>query len=81
MSRASKAALGVSVLLTACIVTGVHLRQARDRQRLRQGVVRDLERQERKREKLRSLEEQIALTRELEAERRAAAAAAAEHRS
>lgn len=50
-------------------------------QRLREGVVRDLERLERKKENLRLLEEQILLTRELEAERdlrEAAAASAAE---
>lgn len=38
-------------------------------QRLREGVVRDLERLERKRENLRALEEQIQLTRELVTER------------
>lgn len=38
-------------------------------QRLREGVLRDLERVERKRENLRVLEEQIQLTRELVAER------------
>lgn len=38
-------------------------------QRLREGVLRDLERVERKRENLRVLEEQIQLTKELLAER------------
>lgn len=32
MSRASKVALGLSVLLTAATVAGVHLRQRQDRQ-------------------------------------------------
>lgn len=40
------------------------------RQRLRQGVVRDLERLERKEQNLRLLEEQRVLTRHLEGERR-----------
>lgn len=39
-------------------------------QRLREGVVRDLERLERRKENLRMLEEQRLLTRQLEEERR-----------
>lgn len=39
-------------------------------QRLREGVVRDLERLERRKENLRLLEEQRLLTRQLEEERR-----------
>ncbi|XP_038646841.1 protein PET117 homolog, mitochondrial [Scyliorhinus canicula] len=38
-------------------------------QRLREGVFRDLERQERKKENLQNLEEQIILTKKLEADR------------
>ncbi|XP_005380977.1 PREDICTED: protein PET117 homolog, mitochondrial [Chinchilla lanigera] len=69
MSRASKVALGLSVLLTAATVAGVHLRQRQDRQRLRDGVIRDIERQNRKKENIRLLGEQIILTEQLEAER------------
>ncbi|XP_037390436.1 protein PET117 homolog, mitochondrial [Pygocentrus nattereri] len=68
MSTASKVVLGVSVVLTVSTVVGVHVKQNWDRQRLREGVLRDLERLERKRENLRALEEQIQLTRELVAE-------------
>ncbi|XP_029010785.1 protein PET117 homolog, mitochondrial [Betta splendens] len=70
MSTASKVVLGVSVVLTLSTVTGVHLKQTWDRQRLREGVARDQERLERKKENLRLLEEQKILTRHLEEERR-----------
>uniref|UniRef100_UPI0000E4EA00 protein PET117 homolog, mitochondrial precursor n=1 Tax=Danio rerio TaxID=7955 RepID=UPI0000E4EA00 len=69
MSTASKVVLGLSIVLTISTVAGVHIKQNWDRQRLREGVVRDLERLERKRENLRALEEQIQLTRELVTER------------
>lgn len=61
--------LGVSVFLTVSTVTAVHLKQAWDRQRLHEGVIRDLERLERKKENLRLLEEQRVLTQQLEEER------------
>ncbi|KAM4750714.1 protein PET117 homolog, mitochondrial [Anableps anableps] len=70
MSTASKVVLTVSVVLTLSTVAGVHLKQAWDRERLREGVVRDLERLQRKKESLRLLEEQKVLTRQLEEERR-----------
>ncbi|XP_078127768.1 protein PET117 homolog, mitochondrial [Sander vitreus] len=69
MSTTSKVVLGVSVVLTLSTVAGVHLNQSWDRQRLHEGVVRDLERVERKKENLRLLEEQRTLTAQLEAER------------
>ncbi|XP_029353137.1 protein PET117 homolog, mitochondrial [Echeneis naucrates] len=69
MSKASKAVLGLSVVLTVGTVAAVHLKQAWDRQRLHEGVVRDLERWERKKENLRRLEEQRILTRHLKEER------------
>ncbi|XP_069788124.1 protein PET117 homolog, mitochondrial [Narcine bancroftii] len=69
MSTVSKVVLGVSAVLTAGTVAGVHLRQKQERERLREGVYRDLERQERKKENIRILEEQISLTKKLEAER------------
>ncbi|XP_023652031.1 protein PET117 homolog, mitochondrial [Paramormyrops kingsleyae] len=75
MSTASKMVLGVSVGLTLATVIGVHVKQNWERARLREGVVRDLERLERKKANLRQLEEQIVLTKRLEAERDQGAAA------
>ncbi|XP_075781873.1 protein PET117 homolog, mitochondrial [Pelodiscus sinensis] len=69
MSTASKVALGISVLLSAGTVAAVHIQQRRVRERLHEGVVRDLERQSRKLENIRLLQEQITLTKQLEAER------------
>ncbi|KAJ8366086.1 hypothetical protein SKAU_G00149170 [Synaphobranchus kaupii] len=68
MSTTSKVVLGISLTLTLVTVSGVHIKQNWDREKLREGVVRDLERQEAEEENLRALEEQISLTRELEAE-------------
>ncbi|XP_054461048.1 protein PET117 homolog, mitochondrial [Anoplopoma fimbria] len=70
MSAVSRAVLGVSVVLTLSTVAAVHLNQSWDRQRLHEGVVRDLERLQRKQENLRLLEEQRILTSQLEEERR-----------
>lgn len=69
MSTASKVVLGVSVVLSVSTVAGVHLKQSWDRERLREGVLRDVERLERKKENLRLLEEQRELTRILQANR------------
>ncbi|XP_066479545.1 protein PET117 homolog, mitochondrial [Tiliqua scincoides] len=69
MSTVSKVVLGASVLLSGAVVVGVHVQQRRVRERLREGVFRDLERQNRKQENLRLLEEQIVLTKQLEMER------------
>ncbi|XP_029284161.1 protein PET117 homolog, mitochondrial [Cottoperca gobio] len=69
MSTVSKVVLGVSVVLTLSTVAAVHLSQTWDRQRLHEGVIRDLERLERKRDNLRLLEEQRTLTTQLEEER------------
>ncbi|KAK9541008.1 hypothetical protein VZT92_003422 [Zoarces viviparus] len=69
MSTVSKVVLGVSVVLTLSTVSAVHLNQSWDRQRLHEGVVRDLERLQKKKENLRLLEEQKILTSQLEEER------------
>ncbi|XP_061415421.1 protein PET117 homolog, mitochondrial [Lethenteron reissneri] len=69
MSTISKVTLGLAVVFTVSTVAGVHLKQQYDRQRLREGVYRDIERQERKAENLRRLQEQAELSRILEAER------------
>ncbi|XP_053170882.1 protein PET117 homolog, mitochondrial, partial [Scomber japonicus] len=68
MSATSKVVLGVSVVLTLSTVSAVHLKQTWDRERL-DSVIRDLERQEKKKENLRLLEEQRSLTKHLEEER------------
>ncbi|XP_072360105.1 protein PET117 homolog, mitochondrial [Scyliorhinus torazame] len=69
MSTVSKVVLGISVVLTVGTVAGVHLKQQLEKERLREGVFRDLERQERKKENLQNLGEQIILTKKLEADR------------
>ncbi|XP_060109568.1 protein PET117 homolog, mitochondrial [Heteronotia binoei] len=69
MSAVSKAVLGVTVLLSVGAVAGVHIQQSLLREKLREGVVRDIERQIRKEENLRLLKEQIVLTKQLEIER------------
>ncbi|XP_075719070.1 protein PET117 homolog, mitochondrial [Rhinoderma darwinii] len=69
MSTRSKVVLGISVILSLGIVVGVHVKQNLDRERLRLGVVHDLERQRRKAENLRLLQEQLELTKQLESER------------
>ncbi|KAG5855509.1 protein PET117 homolog, mitochondrial [Anguilla rostrata] len=74
MSTTSKVVFGISLTLTLATVAGVHIKQNWDREKLREGVFRDLERLERKKENLRLLEEQISLTKELEAERQRSAA-------
>ena len=49
MSSASKVVLGAAGIFAATVVILVHTMQKSDRKRLRQGVWRDLERQEKKR--------------------------------
>lgn len=56
------------MVLTFSTVTAVHLKQSWDRERLHEGVLRDLERLQRKKENLRLLEEQRELTRVLQQE-------------
>ncbi|XP_037119686.1 protein PET117 homolog, mitochondrial [Syngnathus acus] len=70
MSTTSKAVLGLSVLVTVSTVAAVHLKQAWDRQRLHEGILRDLERVERKKENVRLLEENRKLSAHLREERR-----------
>ncbi|XP_074753553.1 protein PET117 homolog, mitochondrial [Athene noctua] len=69
MSRRSRAVLAASALLSAATVVAVHVQQRRERERLHSGVLRDLERQNQKKENIRLLEEQIALTKQLMEER------------
>ncbi|XP_022097935.1 protein PET117 homolog, mitochondrial-like [Acanthaster planci] len=66
MSTGSKVSVAASVVIAAGIIAGVHYKKKSDQARLRQGVQRDLERQRRKQQNRRDLEEQIALTKQLE---------------
>ncbi|CAG0897665.1 unnamed protein product [Cyprideis torosa] len=75
MSRTSKVVLLIAAGTSLGIVAFVHYKQAEDRHRLKQGIVRDIERQEKKkRENLERLREQEVITkiyRELEAKEEA----------
>ncbi|NXJ04816.1 PT117 protein, partial [Odontophorus gujanensis] len=69
MSRSSQVVLVVTALLSAATIAAVHVQQRKERERLHSGVLRDLERQNQKKENIRLLEEQIALTKQLTEER------------
>lgn len=62
MSTTSKIALSLAISGSAGIVYFVHWSQQNDRVRLRQGVIYDIQRQERKRLNLDDLKEQQRLT-------------------
>ena len=62
MSFASKVTLAASCCVSASIVAWVHIDQNRERARIHQGVIRDQERQERKRLNKLEMEEQQRLT-------------------
>ena len=66
ISRGAKIALGAPFSFASAIIFLVHEMQTADRKRLREGVIRDLERQEKKR---RNLEQQIELTKKLQEQR------------
>lgn len=65
-SKGSKVALAAASTFAVGIIVFVHQMQNADRKRLREGVIRDLERQERKRKNILELEEQIELRKRLE---------------
>ena len=69
ISRGAKVALGGAFCFASAIIFLVHQMQTADRQRLREGVIRDLERQERKRRNVEELEQQIELTKKLQQQR------------
>ncbi|KAL9925282.1 protein PET117 homolog, mitochondrial [Glossina fuscipes] len=73
MSLTSKLTLTVSIITTACIIGYVHLKQATDQENLHEGVLRDIERQQRRKlENTYTLQKQIDLTKQLKrAEREA----------
>ncbi|XP_072032523.1 protein PET117 homolog, mitochondrial-like [Amphiura filiformis] len=69
MSTGSKVAVGVSIVATISVIAGVHIQKHLDRKRLREGVYKDIERQDRKKQNILELEKQIELTKILTEER------------
>ncbi|GLH08330.1 hypothetical protein R5R35_002552 [Gryllus longicercus] len=70
MSLASKAALGVSLLVSIGIVGYVHYRQQIDREKMHEGVIRDVYRQQQKKtQNLYFLQKQADLTEQLRKEK------------
>ncbi|XP_026751074.1 protein PET117 homolog, mitochondrial [Galleria mellonella] len=68
-SPASKLVLGLSCALTLGIVTYVHVKQQTDREKMHEGVVRDIERQQRRKiENLYLLQKQNDLTKQIKKE-------------
>lgn len=61
--------MGGALCFASAVIVLVHQMQNTDRQRLREGVIRDLERQERKRRNIEELQQQIELTRKLQEQR------------
>ncbi|KAK9460220.1 uncharacterized protein V1516DRAFT_679269 [Lipomyces oligophaga] len=68
MSRASKITLGLVSLSAVGVIYGVHYIQELEQSNMRQGVIKDVERQRVKEERMVELQLQQALERELEAE-------------
>ncbi|XP_042214119.1 protein PET117 homolog, mitochondrial-like [Homarus americanus] len=72
MSIASKVTLGAACCTTLGIVGYVHLKQNIDRARLHEGVIKDVERQQRRKaENLYVLQQQADLTKQLRKEQQA----------
>ncbi len=70
MSLTSKLTLLASAGFTATIVYHVHNKQITDRQSMREGVIKDFERQEMKKiQNLKALQDQIELTKALKRKR------------
>ncbi|KOB63360.1 Uncharacterized protein OBRU01_25407 [Operophtera brumata] len=68
-SHTSKLVLGLSSAITIGIVSYVHLKQQSDREKMHEGVLRDIERQkQRKIENIYVLEKQNELTKQLKKE-------------
>jgi protein PET117 len=62
MSTAAKITLALTTAATIAVIYTVHQDQVDDRARLHQGIVKDLERQQRKTENLVKLQQQQELT-------------------
>jgi len=70
MSLASKIALGGSLVFTVCTVTYVNWSQFTQRGTLREGVIKDIQRQAlKKSQNIKVLQDQIELTKILEVQR------------
>ncbi len=70
MSLTSKLTLLAASGFTATIVYYVHAKQIEDRQNMREGVIKDAQRQEmKKRQNLKALQDQIELTKVLKSKR------------
>jgi len=70
MSLASKVALGGSLVFTICTVSYVNWSQYNQRATLREGVIKDIQRQAlKKTQNIKALQDQIELTKVLEAQR------------
>lgn len=69
ISRGAKVALGGAFCFASAVVFLVHQMQNTDRKRLKEGVIRDIERQERKRKNVEELQQQIELTKKLQKQR------------
>ncbi|XP_017046315.1 protein PET117 homolog, mitochondrial isoform X1 [Drosophila ficusphila] len=68
MSAASRVTLGMAVTVSTAIIGYVHYKQSADRLRLHDGVLRDVEQQQRrKHENTYSLQQQIDITKQLKA--------------
>ncbi|GJQ87324.1 hypothetical protein Trydic_g17372 [Trypoxylus dichotomus] len=66
MSLTSKITLGLACFTSASIIVYVHYKQQLDREKLHDGVLRDVERQQRRKaENLYVLQQQIDFTKEL----------------
>ncbi|XP_069671456.1 protein PET117 homolog, mitochondrial isoform X2 [Periplaneta americana] len=66
MSLVSKAAFATATVVSVGIISYVHYKQHLDRQRLHDGVIRDVERQQKRRtENLYLLQQQIDLAKQL----------------
>eukprot|EP00056_Hartaetosiga_gracilis_P012907 m.208427 g.208427 ORF g.208427 m.208427 type:complete len:79 (+) comp13764_c5_seq1:33-269(+) len=68
MSTKAKMTLLASIAATTGMIVFVHLNQIEERDLLRQGVVKDIERQEKKRMNVVEQEQQLELRKALEAE-------------
>ncbi|EDV57212.1 protein PET117 homolog, mitochondrial [Drosophila erecta] len=68
MSTASRVTLGLAVSISTAIIGYVHYKQSADRLRLHDGVLRDVEQQQRrKHENTYALQQQIDITKQLKA--------------
>ncbi|KAL0840315.1 hypothetical protein ABMA28_015584 [Loxostege sticticalis] len=68
-SQASKLVLGLSCAVSLGIVAYVHMKQQADREKMHEGVIKDIERQQRRKiENLYMLEKQKELTKQLKKE-------------